>query len=149
MNIEKAQLIYIIRKMRLRYEKETCATAKKHGLSLAEALTLLFFAENPNHYNAKDIVALRGFSKAYVSKALSSLSEKKLIDVTRDKSDHRFQHVKINEKANEIVAELQMVQKQKHAIICKGISKKEMDMFLATANKMIQNVIKEEGIKND
>lgn len=55
------------------YDSYLSAAARRIGLTKPEADILLFLANNPQFHTARDVVALRGFSKTYVSKAVDLL----------------------------------------------------------------------------
>ncbi len=92
------------------YTKMCEEVCKQHNITLPECNLLLFFANNPEYDTAIDAVNMRLFSKAYVSKAIYSLTNKQLITVKHDKKDRRYQHIKINPSAMEIARQLQKVQ---------------------------------------
>ncbi len=87
---------------------------KQHNITLPECNLLLFFtnnpANNPEYHTSIDAVNIRLFSKAYVSKAIYSLTNKQLITVVHDEKDRRYQHIKINSAAMKIAQQLQKVQ---------------------------------------
>ena len=73
--------------------------ADKYNLSFAETDMLLVFSNNPNIINAKDVVNFSKVSKAYVSKSLNTLLEKKLISIQIDELDKRKQKgIFVNDK---------------------------------------------------
>ena len=86
-----------------------CATSC--GITKPEADVLLFFANNPEFTNAVDAVNCRGFSKAYVSKALFLLQQRDFIAIQTSPSDRRYQQITIQPKAQKSVKMLQKCQR--------------------------------------
>ena len=58
------------------------SAAKRSGITKQEADVLVFFFNNPEYSLASDAVKMRGFSKAYASKAIEQLLNNGLIEIT-------------------------------------------------------------------
>lgn len=117
--------------------------AKQCGITKPEADLLLFFGNNPNFTNACDAVNYRKFSKSYVSKALSSLSKRKFITLKEDINDRRYQQIKINDCAKQILTKLQECQLTFFRKMKQGISDKDFTIFLHVIEKITDNYLKE------
>ena len=103
---ENSKILFYIKMSKELYDIMIEEEAKKCGITKQEAHVLLFFSNNPNFSNATDVVCYRGFSKAYVSKAIKSLEERKFIKIVNSDIDKRYQHILINSIAYDIVDKL-------------------------------------------
>ena len=113
---------------------------KPYGLSKSEGEVLLFFANNPSFVSAIDVVKVRGFSKAYVSKAIESLLEKSLISIRVNKSDRRYQEISLSNLSKPMVLDLQKAQYQFLEILTKDFSDEEKFQIIEIIRKFSQNV---------
>lgn len=119
----------------------------KFGLNLGEANTLLFFFDNPDCFNAIDFKNNHHVSKAYVSKAINSLLEKKLIKLIIDDNDKRYQKVEINENALVIINALNKERKDFINSILSKTNEKELDIFFEVLRNVKENIINMEERK--
>lgn len=88
------------------------SAAKRSGITRQEADVLVFFFNNPEYTLASDAVKLRGFSKAYASKAIEQLLENGLIEITCDEEDRRMQRIRITGKGGIIAKSVSMAQQK-------------------------------------
>ena len=86
------------------------SAAKRSGITKQEADVLVFFFNNPEYTLASDAVKLRGFSKAYASKAIEQLLLSGLIEISSDDEDRRMQRIKITGKGGIIAKSVSMAQ---------------------------------------
>ena len=84
-------IIKSTRRVRDQYDAAISRAAHQCGITRPEADVLLFLYNNPTLNTARDIVYYRGFSKAYVSKAVAPLIRQGMTDMTTDPSDRRRQ----------------------------------------------------------
>ena len=106
------KFIYLSNNSRNLYSDTIANCAKSCGITKPEADLLLFFGNNPKFTNAVDAVNYRKFSKAYVSKALSSLSKRNYITIEENKIDRRYQQITINDCAKKILKKLVQIASQ-------------------------------------
>lgn len=135
-----SELLYFSKKARENYDKKIEESANELGLTKPEADILLFLINNPEYNTARDAVYYRGFSKAYVSKALTLLYEKKFISLEHDVVDKRYQHITIK---NNIINKARILQNTQEEIInsyMKNITEEEKKLFIQIVNKMIKNM---------
>lgn len=118
---------------------ERCA--QECGISKQEADVLLFFGNNSEFDRACDAVIYRGFSKAYVSKALAILSKRGLITVFSDSQDKRYQRIVINDSANILLNSLRDVQNEFFSCLSEGISNEEFLTYIKVIDKIAYNII--------
>ncbi|MGN0492759.1 MAG: MarR family winged helix-turn-helix transcriptional regulator [Acutalibacteraceae bacterium] len=88
------------------------SAAKRSGITKQEADILIFFFNNPEYSLAADAVKMRGFSKAYASKAIEQLLENGLIEVACDDEDRRMQRIKITGRGGIIAKSVSMAQQK-------------------------------------
>lgn len=124
------------------YNKLSAEAAEKSGITKPEADILIFLNNNPSFDTAKDISKLKGFSKAYVSKAVEPLFKKGLITIEVDSADRRCQHIKITEKATPIVAILHEMQVDFIDKITDGIDPEAIKTHWRVAELFSQNALK-------
>lgn len=141
-----SDLLYFSKKARDNYDKKIEETAKEIGLTKQEADMLLFLVNNPKYNTARDAVNYRGFSKAYVSKALTLLYEKNYILLQKDVVDKRYQHVFIRDNAINKVKILQNTQEEVFNSYMKSITEEEKKIFSQIINKMIKNMKGEKNV---
>ena len=140
-----SELLYFFKKIKDEYDKKIEEAALEIALTKPEADLLLFLSNNPSYNTARDAVVYRGFSKAYVSKALNSLYKKKYISLKQDVVDKRYQHIFINENIINKVKILQNTQEKVFKEHTKNITEEEKKLFIEIINKMFKN---KKGEKN-
>ena len=140
------KLLYLSSKFHNFYSDEIGACASSCGISRAEADVLLFFGNNPQFTNACDAVNYRRFSKAYVSKALSSLSKRNYIKITENSSDSRYQQISINDCARKTLKKLQDCQMSYINSLKAGISDEDFNTFIKVIDKITDNYLNQQKI---
>ena len=140
-----SELLYFFKKIKDEYDKKIEEAALEIALTKPEADLLLFLSNNPSYNTARDAVVYRGFSKAYVSKALNSLYKKNYISLKQDVVDKRYQHIFINENIINKVKILQNTQEKVFREHTKNITEEEKKLFIEIINKMFKN---KKGEKN-
>ena len=140
----KNDLLEIIKLSRLvlcSHNDNVKKVADKYNLSFAETDMLLVFSNNPNIINAKDVVNFSKVSKAYVSKSLNTLLEKKLISIQIDELDKRKQKIIVNKNANNILNDLKICEEKYLANLTKNMKKQDIDLFIRLYQKIGNNII--------
>ncbi len=145
MNDNILEVLKISRLIIEEHNMQILSVSKKYNLSFSEADMLLIFSNNPNVINAKDVVCLSNVSKAYVSKAINQLVDKKLITVCVDENDKRKQKVIVNDSAKDIVKELNKVENSYLNTLRKNISKESIDTLINVFYKVKDNIIEMKG----
>lgn len=141
MNNNLLEIIKLSRLVVCSHNDNVKKVADKYNLSFAETDMLLVFSNNPNIINAKDVVNFSKVSKAYVSKSLNTLLEKKLISIQIDELDKRKQKIIINKKANNIVNDLKICEEKYLSNLTKNMKKKDIDLFIRLYQKIGSNII--------
>ena len=88
------------------------SAAQRSGFTKQEADVLVFFFNNPDYTLASDAVKMRGFSKAYASKAIEQLLGIGLIEIACDGEDRRMRRIKITGKGGIIAKSVSMAQQK-------------------------------------
>lgn len=112
-----------------RYDTVFTDAAESCQISRAEADILVFLASHPTLDTAKEICQNRGFSKAYVSKALDALVKKGFVSLVVDTNDRRCQHIYLSHHSDEIVATLLAAQESVVNTFFHGFSDKQLQDF--------------------
>ena len=141
-NFDITKILYSIKNINDLYYSLSVKVAYECGITKPEADVLAFLNNNPTCDTAKDIVKLKGFSKAYVSKAVVPLLEKGLIKIDIDKNDRRCQHLKLTEKSKPIIKELYDMQNKFINKITEGIDKKDIEKYLEVIQCFSENATK-------
>lgn len=122
------------------YEQIIEKKAKECGISKQEANVLLFFSNNKEFDKATDAVTYRGFSKAYVSKALATLIKRDFVEVYCDSIDKRYQRIIILDKANPVLSVLKEAQRDYFLSLSEGISDEEFLIHAKIIDKIAENI---------
>ena len=133
------KILYNMKHMGDLYHKLSSKAAEECNLTKPEADILAFLFNNPKCDTAKDIVQLKGFSKAYVSKAVEPLLKKGFISIEVDKSDRRCQHLKLTSQSEEIVGELHKMQMEFLKKLTNNIPEEDILTFLEVTEKFANN----------
>lgn len=145
-----SNILYISIKIKKDYENIISKESLKLKITKPEADVLLFFYNNNLYHNACDAEECRGFSKAYISKAIDNLKKRQYIEIEKEQEDRRYQKIIISDKGKEIAKSLQRVQREYFKKLTNGISKDDAIVFKKCISKIISNSIDqfEEGNKN-
>ena len=135
-------ILYSVKNINDLYYNLSVKVANECGITKPEADILAFLNNNPSCDTARDIVKLKGFSKAYVSKAVEPLILKELIKVEVDKNDRRCQHLKLTEKSKPIVIKLYNMQSEFVEKITKGIDPKDIEKYIEVMHLFSENALK-------
>lgn len=134
------KMLSFVRLFKDKYNSMIEMHAKECGISKQEADVLLFFGNNSNLNCAIDVVLYRGFSKAYVSKSINLLKQKKLITICNDNDDKRYQRITINDSARNILNDLKNAQNEFFSCLSEGISKEEFFIYANIIDKITNNM---------
>ena len=101
------------------------SAARRSGITKQEADVLVFFVNNPEYSLASDAVKMRGFSKAYASKAIEQLLNNGLIEITSDDGDRRMQRIKITGRGGIIAKSVSMAQEKFYERLIRDVTVEE------------------------
>ena len=145
-------LIDIVKLSRLvgcSYNDTIKVVADRNKLNWFEADMLLILSNNKDIINAKDVVNFSKVSKAYVSKSINSLLEKKLISIEVDDSDKRKQKIIINKSANKVIDDLKKSEKKYLENLVNNIDVKEINKFIKLYKLLGNNILNGKEDIND
>lgn len=134
-------MIKYSRAIRLTYDEAIARTAVECELTRPEADVLLFLRNNPTLNTARDVAYYRGFSKAYVSKAVEPLMRKGLISMRADENDRRRQLLTITGGA-EIAERLRAAQLDFWHRLTQDIPQSNLDTFMDVNRAMCENAMR-------
>lgn len=124
------------------YNRLATKAAEESGITRPEGDILIFLRNNPEHNTAKDIVRLKGVSKAYVSKAVEPLLQKGLIQIKVDSIDRRCQHLSLTDQATPIVEIFHQMQKEFINKITIGIDTEDLNILWKVTAQFSENALK-------
>lgn len=127
------------------YERIMTKISKELGLSFSEAHVLLFFNDNNEFINAKDIVFCDNVSKSFVSKAIKSLLEKNYIKIIVDESDKRYQKIILNNNTKDMIKKLECVRVEYKNYLVKDLTNEELEGFFKVLEKIENNIMNYEN----
>lgn len=134
------EFLIIGNKLQKRYKNKLSAAIKETNISLIEAEILLFLQNNPTLNTATDIVEYRGFLKSAVSKSVESLIQKGYLKRVPEQSDRRKIHLVITEQTEQIIIKLVKIQRESIALLLKGISKEELEIYMKVIKQFSNNL---------
>lgn len=149
MNNNLIDIVKLSRLVGCSYNDTIKVVADRNKLNWFEADMLLILSNNKDIINAKDVVNFSKVSKAYVSKSINSLLEKKLISIEVDDSDKRKQKIIINKSANKVIDDLKKSEKKYLENLVNNIDVKEIDKFIKLYKLLGNNILNRKEDIND
>ena len=122
------------------YQELLGPVCKKYNLTDSEVVILLFLAGNDGD-TATDIVLRQRLKKSVVSVSLKDLLDRGLISSTYLDGNRKSAHLKVTEKAEEIISEAKKVQDDYYKLLTDGLSKDEKNN-LSSYLKIVNDNIK-------
>ena len=122
------------------YQELLGPVCKKYNLTDSEVIILLFLAGNDGD-TATDIVLRQRLKKSVVSVSLKDLLDRGLISSAYLDGNRKSAHLKVTEKAEEIVLDAKKVQDDYYKLLTEGLSKDEKNN-LSSYLKIVNNNIK-------
>lgn len=130
-------LLFAIKEAYSKCMKPVC---EKYGLNHMELSVLLFIWENPDNDTAADIVKMRYLSKSHVSSSINHLEKNGYIKREKVKDNNKTMHLKLQEKAKEVIREGRNAQMEFENILTKDISDEFLSAFKEIVEKMDFNL---------
>ena len=122
------------------YQELLGPVCKKYNLTDSEVVILLFLAGNDGD-TATDIVLRQRLKKSVVSVSLKDLLDRGLISSTYLDGNRKSAHLKVTEKAEEIIAEAKKVQDDYYKLLTEGLGRDEKNN-LSSYLKIVNDNIK-------
>ncbi len=126
------------RRVRELYDEAISRAASECGITKPEADVLLFLYNNPTLNTARDIVYYRGFSKAYVSKAVEPLLHRGYLSQVSDAQDRRKQLLSIS-GGEDMIKKLHRAQEEFMDELTRDIPQSDLDVFQRVSELMNKN----------
>lgn len=126
------------RRVRELYDDAISRAALQCGITKPEADVLLFLYNNPTLNTARDIVYYRGFSKAYVSKAVEPLLRRGYLTNVSDAQDRRKQLLSIS-GGEDLIERLHHAQEAFMDELTRGIPQGDLECFQRVSEEMLKN----------
>lgn len=123
------------------YQELLGPVCKKYNLTDSEVVILLFLKGNDGD-TATDIVLRQRLKKSVVSVSLKDLLDRGLISSTYLDGNRKSAHLKVTEKAEEIISEAKKVQDDYYKLLTDGLSKDEknnLNSYLKIVNSNIKS----------
>lgn len=113
--------------------------SKRTDLAVNEIRLLLFLHQNKELDIASEIVENLMISKLHVSYTVEKLKNKGYIIKVQDEKDKKKFHLKLTEKADNILKIIKSEQNKLNDISFKDITENEKKQFIQTFNKILNN----------
>ena len=113
--------------------------SKKTDLAVNEIRLLLFLHQNKELDIASEIVENLMISKSHVSYTVEKLKNKGYIIKVQDEKDKKKFHLKLTEKADNILKIIKSEQNKLNDKSFKDITENEKKQFIQTFNKILNN----------
>ncbi len=137
--IDSSEIVLSTRHIDQKFETAIKKVGLRFSLSPIEMNIIGFLAVHPEMDKAKDIAAMRGFSKASISQGLSLLSDKGLVKTSPDLNDRRVVHLMLTDKANEVKEAIFGLLKHCSDELFAGFSKEDKEMCNQLIRRMSAN----------
>lgn len=112
------------------------------GLTQLEMELLLFLRNNPERNTAHEAVALRGFAKSNVSKAVESLEEKGYVRVVPDPDSRRVKRLELMPDRAQECEQIAQQQQRCFDAILQGFTPEEIAQLTQAFARMDDNVLR-------
>ena len=122
------------------YEKTMKTVCTAHALTMVETDIIAFLKNNPQKDTAADIVELRMLSKGAVSKGVEALIQKELIRRYPDTEDRRRLHLKLTDRSEPILTDIERAQTEFWNTVFEGFSAEELEIHERLKTHMFENV---------
>ena len=108
---------------------------KTHDLTLNE-FEMLMYLKRGKSDTSKDLVKERGYSRSLVSKTADQLMKQGYLTPEQDMEDRRIMHLKLTEKAEGVLGELEKFTSRLNEILRRTITREEIDTMKMVLTRM-------------
>ena len=137
--INSSEVVLSTRHIDQKFETAIKRVGLRFSLSPIEMNIIGFLAVHPEMDKAKDIAAMRGFSKASISQGLSLLSGKGYVKTDADHNDRRVVHLKLTDKSKEVETAIFELLDHCSKELFAGFSDEEMEICTQLIRRMSAN----------
>lgn len=138
----KVKVIRELQKIKKGYDAYLNKVAFSENLTKIEVAILIFLLNNSEFNTARDIEETLDLKKSNISVALDNLTNKGFIEKNNDILDRRLIRLGLSNKSIELVQKIQLQQEKFCIQIFNGISDEEIEMYLKTVKKVLENISK-------
>lgn len=124
------------------YEKMSNLITVNYGLHRIE-IEILLFLKQGEWDTARDIVEMKYFSKAHVSRAIEHLMECGYLTGSPDAQDRRCVHLRLTGAAEPVCEELMRLRKRLMEAVYRDITEDEKQVMRRVAYKIARNIDEE------
>ena len=126
--------------IKMLYARCVGASCARHDITRIELDILLFLANNPCYDTATDIIEVRYLAKSQVSVSISHLEQCGYIRKEYTDRNRKTAHLKICEKAADIIRDGQTAQERFLSIMLEGFSREEMSVMKRDTDRIWNNI---------
>lgn len=139
-SLTDVNFIISFQKIKKCYEKMYADVRRSYNLTQNEIDVLIFLKRHPGLDTAGEIAGGQSLSRSLVCKSVESLLDNQYLIAEEDREDRRYLHLKLTDKAEDILRELLQVREDFWSILKKNIGREEMDVFLRVFDQMKLNL---------
>ena len=122
---EHTELLQLAQALKRAYAAALRPVEQTHGLTRNEVDVLLFLANNPGCDTARDMVELRGLTKAHVCRSVEHLAGLGFLEARRDGRDRRVVRLKLLPAADAAVDAARAAQQTFFHRLWRGVAPEE------------------------
>lgn len=136
----EVKVIRELQKIRKGYDSYLNLVATNENLTKIEVAILGFLSNNSEFNTARDIEDILDLKKSNISVAIDNLASRGFIEKNSDEVDRRITRLSLSSKSGQIVEKIKSQQESFCMQIFKGISSEEIELYLKTVKKIIENI---------
>ena len=122
------------------YQELLSPLCRKYDLTESELVILLYLADPNPADTATKIIRSQRLKKSVVSISIDDLEKRGLIESYYLNGDHRTKHLRVLEKAAEIINDAEKVQDNLYELMTQGLSEKDKDEFIRISEMVNGNI---------
>ena len=122
------------------YQELLSPLCRKYDLTESELVILLYLADPNPADTATKIIRSQRLKKSVVSISIDDLEKRGLIESYYLNGDHRTKHLRVLEKATEIISDAEKVQDNLYELMTQGLSEKDKDEFIRISEMVNGNI---------
>ena len=134
------QLLFMIHNSLELYESLCQPVCRECGIPQTALDILLFLANNPEYYTARDICRVRGIKANLVSFHVEKLVQEGYLEREAIPGDRRQVRLLLTEKVDPVIAQGRAVQQNYREILTDHIAPSDLEAFQRCMNTIRQNI---------
>ncbi len=144
------QIILLLKQLNLSLEQYAREQLRSLDISPTQGMALDYLLSQEGHTRyASELHHDFGISKPAISATLKGLKKKGYVETAVNPGDDRKKQILPTQKAREIQKKIDEKLVEQQAQMCRGISEKDMVIFVDVVRAMIQNVKRERAGRDD